>query len=224
MISHPGNPDLHKCFERLDVLLLVWKKFSFDRVFKISRDFIISQSFFVLRDSVLFTLLKCLESCFITHHEEFHHRKLTHDQIPGLTHEIFSQHLAEEKLTLPVDVFNQRKLTFSHRAMNGINFLEQIQEALATPITWKIEEAFTPVEAFPFRGSMDCLGISEHYLFLLDFKSSKEAASTNKDVENFESLQLWVYALAAKLKIPDFSKKQVHPFIIELAGDRTYYR
>jgi hypothetical protein len=74
---------------------------------------------------------------------------------------------------------------------------------------WSIEDKFESHEKFPLRGSMDCLGVSGDYLFLLDFKSSKQSASSNKQIESFQSLQLWVYSLAARLKIPDFASKSV---------------
>ncbi len=141
--------------------------------------------------------------------EEYHRHGLGPDDLEKLTHDIFTQHLKTENLVLPVDVFNHRKLTFTHRARNGIGFLGQIEDALEMKFKWIIEEKFLGDENFPLRGSMDCLGVSGDYLFLLDFKSSKESASTNTKVESFESLQLWVYSLAARLSIKDFASKTV---------------
>ncbi len=141
--------------------------------------------------------------------EEFYHRNLEEKDLVHLTQEIFDHHLKEAKLSLPDDVYHQRKLIFSHRALNGIKFLKQVEEALGEKVTWSIEEKFTGTEDFPLGGSMDCLGTSSKYILLLDFKSSDSAASSNKEIENFESFQLWVYSLAAKRKLTDFSHKEI---------------
>ncbi len=141
--------------------------------------------------------------------EEFHKRKLQDQDLHSLTSEIFNQHIREHSLSLPADVYHQRKIIFNHRAMNGLKFLRDIESVMTAPIEWKIEEKFQSDQDFKLSGIMDCLGISDSTIFLLDFKSSKAAASTNSEVEKIESLQLWVYSLAAQKMIPDFDKKQI---------------
>lgn len=141
--------------------------------------------------------------------EEFHKRKLNDENLPALTAEIFNQHIREHSLSLPPDVYHQRKIIFNHRAMNGLKFLRELEGVMASSIEWRIEEKFQSDENFKLTGIMDCLGISATTIFLLDFKSSKAAASTNTEVEKMESLQLWVYSLAAQKLLPDFDKKKI---------------
>jgi len=141
--------------------------------------------------------------------EEFHHRKLVDSELHNLTKELMEEHITEAGLKLAADVFLQRELIFNHRAFNGISFLKHLSNILGQPVSWEIEVDFKLSLKYLLSGKIDCLGISKDYVFLLDFKSTKSAASTNKEVEEFESLQLWAYALAAKHRVPDFESKSL---------------
>lgn len=141
--------------------------------------------------------------------EEFYLRSLSDQDIPALTHEIFTASLESRSLKLAADVFEQRKLIFQHRTQNGISFLGQIESILNEKVVWKVEQDFKWEENFKISGKIDCLGVSSRYVFLLDFKSSKASASSFQEVESMESLQLWVYSLAAQKIIPDFSSKTI---------------
>lgn len=141
--------------------------------------------------------------------EEFYHRQLEENQLSELVKEIFDGIITEQKLKLPLDVYLQRQLIFQHRSHNGIKFLKDLEEVVGEKITWKIEEEFQNQTDFKLSGKIDCLGIGSKNIFLLDFKSSKAAASSNTDVESYESIQLWVYALAAQRKIQDFNSRSV---------------
>ncbi len=141
--------------------------------------------------------------------EEFYHRNLTEGELPLLVKEIFDGVIAEGKLVLAKDTYLQRQLIFQHRSHNGIKFLKNIEESVGEKISWKIEEEFQNQTDFKLSGKIDCVGIGEKNIFLLDFKSSKASASSNSDIENFESIQLWVYALATQRKLTDFNSKSV---------------
>lgn len=141
--------------------------------------------------------------------ELYYKRGLSPEKVSELTTEVMEEHIQERKLQLPRETYLQRRLIFNHRAMNGIRFLDQLTGAVGDKITWTIEEEFDFTEGYHLTGKIDCLGVGEKTLFLLDFKSTAFAASTNKEVEEMESMQLWAYAKAASLKHPDFSNRSV---------------
>jgi RecB family exonuclease len=141
--------------------------------------------------------------------EEFYHQNLMEEDVPALTREIFESYIRDNNLDLPHDVYDQRRLIFTHRSLNGIKFLKELETILGEKVEWKIEERFQKDESLPLNGIMDCLAITKNNIILLDFKSSKAAASTNTEVEAIESYQLWVYALAARKMIPGFAQKNI---------------
>lgn len=141
--------------------------------------------------------------------EKFHKRGLPDGKLASLTTEVMQQYIRENNLQIPRDTYLKRELIFNHRASNGIQFLRDISSLVGNDIQWKIEEEFKLTDEFALNGKIDCLGIGKNHIFLLDFKSTKFAASSTKDVEEFESLQLWAYALAASKLIPDFDKKSI---------------
>jgi hypothetical protein len=117
--------------------------------------------------------------------------------------------IQEEGLQLSSDKFLRHELVFNHRALNGIRFLKKIEEVLGMPVNWLIEEDFSLDETYKLKGKIDCLGRIQNIIFLLDFKSTKFAASTNKEVETLESLQLWAYAKAAAIQVDAFEHQSV---------------
>ncbi len=141
--------------------------------------------------------------------EEYYKRKLQEEDLPKLVQEIFGKIIIERKLHLPKEVYLQRSLIFQHRSYNGINFLTGLENLAQEKIAWNIEDEFEITDEIKLNGKIDCWGVSAEHLFLLDFKSSKAAASTNIEIETMESLQLWVYALAAQKKLPDLAKKSI---------------
>ncbi|HXH73773.1 MAG TPA: PD-(D/E)XK nuclease family protein [Bacteriovoracaceae bacterium] len=141
--------------------------------------------------------------------EVFHKRELSEDMLPALTTEIMGEFIAERKLKLPRETYLQRQLIFNQRALNGIQFLKKLEESVGEKVKWNIEEEFNLVEDYKLNGKIDCVGVSDHHMFLLDFKSTKFAASSNKEVEELESIQLWAYAKAASVKYDNFATKSV---------------
>jgi hypothetical protein len=80
---------------------------------------------------------------------------------------------------------------------------------LGQGIEWKNEKEFKLAFPFALNGKIDCMAESGDVVFLLDFKSTKFSASTSKQVETFEGLQLWVYALASACEIKNFAQKSI---------------
>lgn len=127
----------------------------------------------------------------------------------SLTKRIMEKYMIEKRLTLPQEVEDQRELIFYHRALNGISFLKKMENILQEKIEWKIEERFSLSTNYKLNGIIDCLGITKDYIFLLDFKSTASAASSNTDVTQYDAVQLWTYAKAAEVIVPDFQSKTV---------------
>ena len=127
----------------------------------------------------------------------------------SLTKRIVHKYIIQNNLKLPVDVLRERLLTFHHRAWNGIQFIRKLEGLCEESISWTFEYPFEQNEPVPIKGRIDCVGISAQHLFLLDFKSTEMSASSATEVVDYKSIQLWVYAEAAKSKIADFNKKQI---------------
>lgn len=141
--------------------------------------------------------------------EKFFKENWTDADLGKLTSEVMDIYIKEKNLVLPKEVQVQRELIFNHRAMNGIQFIRNVESATNEKIEWKIEEDFKLTEPFVMNGRIDCMGISSKYLFLLDFKSTEYSASSNKEVTEIESIQLWAYAHAAGKMLSDFVQKTV---------------
>ena len=141
--------------------------------------------------------------------ELFYEKKLKPEELPALTKQVMQDFILKDHLTLSADKILKHELVFNHRAMNGILFLQKINDLLERSVQWNIEEEFSLSGEYQLNGKIDCLGISGKMTFLLDFKSTRFAASSNKDVEQFESLQLWAYAKAAAHKIENFTNESV---------------
>ena len=123
----------------------------------------------------------------------------------AFTRSIFDQFVQEEKLIMPYEVYEQRLIQLHHRAQNGIEFLKVLALGIDQKIPWEIEQKFEIPEK-KIKGQIDCIGQSKTHLFLLDFKSTKSAASSVKEIESFESIQLWIYAQAARKVLHPNSK------------------
>jgi hypothetical protein len=80
---------------------------------------------------------------------------------------------------------------------------------MGSPVSWSIEEDFSFTDQYKLNGKIDCIGRHQNTIFLLDFKSTKYGASSNKEVEQLESLQLWAYAKAASRNIENFEHQSV---------------
>jgi RecB family exonuclease len=141
--------------------------------------------------------------------EKFFKRKLNDEDLPDLTAEIMQGYIAEKKLNLPREMYLQREMIFNHRALNGIQFIRDLETKVGDKINWMIEEPFVLDEGFTMKGRIDCLGVGEKYLFLLDFKSTAGASSSSNEVASYESVQLWAYAQASKKMVKDFDKKTI---------------
>lgn len=140
--------------------------------------------------------------------EEFHKNKSTEEDLPALTKKIMMEYIQEKKLNLSPDKFLKHELVFNQRSLNGIRFLKTIDELMG-PVNWSIEESFSFTDEFKLNGKIDCIGQIGNTIILLDFKSTKYAASSNKEVESLESLQLWTYAKAAAKKIANFEHQTI---------------
>ncbi len=118
-------------------------------------------------------------------------------------------HIKEKKLIIPKEIYLQRSLMFYHRAYNGIQFVQNIELKLQDKIQWKIEQDFETNNDYKMVGRIDCLGVGNQYVFLLDFKSSKSSASTSTEVAELESLQLWAYTEASYNLVKDIGNKKI---------------
>lgn len=76
-------------------------------------------------------------------------------------------------------------------------------------IVWTLEQAFTINESYKLTGKIDCMGVSDRSVILIDFKSTASAASSNTEILDMDSLQLWTYAKAASTLVDDFVKKNI---------------
>lgn len=136
-------------------------------------------------------------------------RQTSPEDIPALTTEIMATFIKKHELDLPREVYLQRHLIFRQRAINGLDFLGRVGERVNETITWKMEEDFATTGDYELNGTIDCLGVSENYLFLLDFKSSTGSASSGSEIESMTSIQLWVYTLAIQKLRPELKNKKV---------------
>ena len=59
------------------------------------------------------------------------------------------------------------------------------------------------------KGRIDCVGISASHVFLLDFKSTEMSASSASEVVDYQAIQLWIYAGAARDSIKEFAQKSI---------------
>ncbi|MGE3609043.1 MAG: PD-(D/E)XK nuclease family protein [Bacteriovoracaceae bacterium] len=145
----------------------------------------------------------------ITHEiiEKFYKQNLNENDLAKLTESVLQEKIREYQLQLPREIYDQKKLIFNHRSLNGIQFLKKLAEIADEKIDWEMEKEFSGINQFKINGKIDCFGVTEKHVFLLDFKSSKMSAATNAEVEAMESMQLWIYFLAASQLIPDFHKK-----------------
>ena len=141
--------------------------------------------------------------------EVFHKTGAREEDLPQVTRSVMKEVIDEKKLTLSPEKFLKHELTFNQRSLNGIRFLKNVDEIMGSKVDWTIEEDFSISTDYKLRGKIDCIGRHQNTIFLIDFKSTKYAASTNKEVEQLESLQLWAYALAATKKIENFEHLSV---------------
>jgi hypothetical protein len=141
--------------------------------------------------------------------EKYFKENLTDQDLPDLTTKVMQIYIKEKNLVLPKEVYLQRELIFNHRALNGIQFIRSLTELHSDKLEWKIEESFTLEENFKLNGRIDCMGVGEKYLFLLDFKSTEFSASSNAEVVSYDAVQLWAYAHASQSLVKDFDKKTV---------------
>ena len=141
--------------------------------------------------------------------EVFHKTHLSVEELPALTKQIMQEFIQEEKLSLSQEKLLKHELVFNQRSLNGIQFLKNIDDLIGSPVTWSIEEDFSFTDEYKLNGKIDCLGRHGNTVFLMDFKSTKYGASSNKEIEQFDSLQLWAYAKAASKSIENFEHKSV---------------
>jgi hypothetical protein len=141
--------------------------------------------------------------------ELFHKENHRKDELPKLIKRVMVEFIAERKLELPREVYLKRELEFNHRALNGITFLEDLKSLLGLDITWKMEEEFEFTDSYKIRGKIDCMGIAPETVLLIDFKSTGSSVPTKKDILNFDNLQLWTYAQAARRQVKDFERMNI---------------
>ncbi len=141
--------------------------------------------------------------------EVFYERKLQEADLPLLTKEIMQEFIDKKNIRLPRETYLQHEIVFNHRSLNGIQFLKRLEQLMGEEIDWKMEQSFDFTDGYRVVGKIDALGLSSRSVILIDFKSTASAASTNSEVEEFESLQLWTYARAAEKMIQDFRGKSI---------------
>lgn len=141
--------------------------------------------------------------------QEYFNEKRSTNELDSLVEQMMQKYIVKENLSLPKDVYEKRRIIFSQRALNGIEFILNLENILKEKIEWKIEESFKITEPALLRGRIDCLGVSQNYLFLLDFKSSEYAASSTTEINDFEAVQLWIYAFASERLVENFKDKDI---------------
>jgi hypothetical protein len=141
--------------------------------------------------------------------EEYFKNKSTEEDLPRITKIVMNRYIAQKKLDIPQDKMLKHELVFNHRSLNGVRFLSQLEEALGSEIIWTIEQDFSFTEEYKLTGKIDCIGRMQNTILLLDFKSTKYGASSNKEIEELDSLQLWAYAKAASKMVDQFEQKSI---------------
>ena len=141
--------------------------------------------------------------------EVFYKTQSSLEALPALTTKIVQEFIQEKKLSLSQEKLLKHELVFNHRSLNGILFLKRIDELMGSPVSWSIEESFSFTDEYKLTGKIDCIGRHQNTVFLMDFKSTKYGASSNKEVEQLESLQLWAYAKAAAKNIENFEHQSI---------------
>jgi len=126
-----------------------------------------------------------------------------------LTDRIVHKYIIERKLQLSNEILRERTLTFNHRAWNGIQFIRNLENLSGEKIDWKFEEPFEQSDPLIIRGRIDCVGLSASHVFLLDFKSTDMSASSASEVVEYQAIQLWIYADAARNSIKEFGQKNI---------------
>ncbi len=141
--------------------------------------------------------------------EVFHKTHAKMEDLPILIKKVMTDFIQDKNLVLTPETFRKHELEFNHRSLNGIQFLNHIDGLMGSPVSWSIEEDFSFTDQYKLNGKIDCIGRHQNTIFLLDFKSTKYGASSNKEVEQLESLQLWAYAKAASRNIENFEHQSV---------------
>lgn len=141
--------------------------------------------------------------------EEYFKTQSTEEDLPKITKIVMNRYIAEKKLDIPQDKMLKHELVFNHRSLNGVRFLSQVEDALGGEISWTIEQNFSFSEEYKITGKIDCIGRMQNTVLLLDFKSTKYGASSNKEIEELDSLQLWAYAKAASKLVDQFEAKSI---------------
>lgn len=141
--------------------------------------------------------------------EDYFKKNLSESELPELVRKVMQEYIRIGNFSLTPDKLLKHELVFNHRSLNGIQFLKRIEDLLGTNVQWTIEKEFSLSDSYEMKGKIDCLGKSGNITFLLDFKSTKHAASSFKEIENLESLQLWAYAKAAEAENKNFSHSSV---------------
>ena len=141
--------------------------------------------------------------------EEYFKNKSSEEDLPRITKLVMNRYIAQKNLDIPEDKMLKHELVFNHRSLNGVRFLSQVESALGSEINWTIEQAFSFTEEYKMTGKIDCIGRMHNTVLLLDFKSTKYGASSNKEIEELDSLQLWAYAKAASKMVDKFETKNI---------------
>jgi hypothetical protein len=141
--------------------------------------------------------------------EKFFKEMIKDEDLGALVKMVMEAYLSKKNISMTYEIYLQRELLFSHRSMNGINFIRKINEISEELINWKFEESFKIQSEFLLNGRIDCLGIAPSTIYLLDFKSTAMSASSTKEVMDFEAIQLWAYVVASKQLIPGFDQKKL---------------
>ncbi len=139
--------------------------------------------------------------------EEFIKTKSEDDQLLEIIRDVVQKNILKMDLTLTHETLAQNEIAYLHRAQNGLQVLKRIEEVIGKEINWIIEKEFEFFETVTFRGKIDCFTETDEYVFLLDFKSS--SCPTSTEVENYQNMQLWIYANAAKKMGMDLSGKKI---------------
>jgi CRISPR/Cas system-associated exonuclease Cas4 (RecB family) len=141
--------------------------------------------------------------------ETYFKEKMEFSNLPSITNRVMTNWMRKLNLDLPHEVYLQRELLFNHRASNGINFVQELARRSGEKISWIIEKDFQLNNDFTIKGKIDCLGIGQRHLFLLDFKSTEFSANSGSEIIGFEAIQLWAYAHAAATMIDNLDSYSV---------------
>lgn len=120
------------------------------------------------------------------------------EDISELTKKILDEEVKD--LRLKAEDYQSNLIQLTNRSSNGVAVLKRIESVLDKKIQWTMEDSFDFKLEDPFRGQIDCYAVTDDFVILLDFKSTKSAAPTLTEIRTYADLQIWTYLLGLENK------------------------